>query len=366
VKSLKIKAESFNEWKDPCNKGVSHCSFLVKIKDLPNQSLIPIDSINTRRQNLLSPVARKIVHSAKIDPNLFHLKAKGMTVYARNFKHKDGFVELNLSKFDGLGDGAHSFLSCIEAVKQTRGATDSYIQVSVISGLSEKSQKASCLFRNTSVANKELTRHSYQGHFDILKDSLKNEPYADKISYVENDKKEINPRWIISLLSLFVYEKKNIKDCVISKEKVLKEFIKKQKNLNKEYYLVAEVAKELIDLYEFTICKLSKINSKENLDESESLFKSKKSGKSKTKFKNISLDFSVSDSAVFPILSTFSDNVTWNGSKFVVKNKGKIKKEISDKAYDYYKNIISFLNLFHGNVYKMTVSRDFWNSFKEI
>lgn len=366
MKSIKVKAEHFNEWKDPCNKGVNHCSFLVKIKDLPNQSIIPIDPINTRKQNLLSPVARKIVHSAKIEPKLFHLKAKGMTVYARNFSYKDGFVELNLSKFDGLGDGAHSFLSCIEAVKQTRGDTESYIQVSVVSGLSEKNQKDSCLYRNTSVANKEMTRHNYQGHFDILKDSLGKEPYADRISYVENDKKEINPRWIVSLISLFVYERKNIRDCVVSKEKVLKEFIRKQKNLNKEYYSIAEVSKDLIDLYEFTFCELSKINSKKNLDESELLFKSKKNGTNKTKFKNLSVDFSVSDSAVFPILCAFSENVIWNGSKFVLKDKGKIKKTISKKAESYYKNIISFLDRFHGNVYRMTTSRDFWNSFKAI
>jgi hypothetical protein len=366
VKSLKIKAESFNEWKDPCNKGVVHCSFLVKIKDLPNQSIIPIDSINTRKQNLHSPVARKIVHSAKIEPGLFHLKAKGMTVYARNFRHKDGFVELNLSDFDGLGDGAHSFLSCIEAVKQTRGATDSYIQVSVISGLSEKNQKDSCLYRNTSVANKELTRQNYQGHFDSLKNSLRNESYSDRISYVENDKKEINPRWIISLLSLFVYEKKNIKDCVISKEKVLKEFIKKQKNLRKEYYSIADVAKEIIDLYEFAFCELSKANAKKNLDENELLFKSKKSGKTKTKFKGLTVNFSVSDSVIFPILYAFSDSIVWNGSKFVVKNKGKIKKEISKKSLRYYKNTIAFLNRFHGNVYRMTISRDFWSSFGDI
>lgn len=362
MKSVKIKAEFFREWSDPCSSKVSHCSFLVKLKDLPTQSILPVEPVNTRKQDISSKVAKKIINSAKIEPNLFHLKGKGMTVYSRKFNFKEGFVTLSLSENDGLGDGAHSFLSSIEAVKQTRGDIESYISVNVISGLNKTVQKQSSLYRNTSIANKDLTRHNYQGHFDLLKSSIENEVYSDMVSYIENDNKELNPRWLISIISLFVYNNKNLKDCLFNREKVLKEFISSQKNLKKEYYSIAGASREIFELYDFIWAQLESVHSKDLDDSCSGLFK-EKSGWVRP-FSRKKCKFSVHDAVIFPILASFSNFVVWNGKEFVVKNKSKIKAKIVKNSSRYYRLASESFKTCNYSEYRMATSKEYWSCYK--
>lgn len=355
-------AKNFTNWSDPLNCRVSHCSFLVKLKDLPGQSIIPIDQVNTRLPDVASKVAKKIVSSAKVDQTMFHLKGKGLTIYVRKFSHKKGVVSLLLSELDGLGDGAHSYLSSLEAVKQTRGEINSYIQVNVISGLDQVRQKESSLYRNTSIANKDLTIHNYQGHFDLLKSSIENEVYSGMVSYIENDNKELNPRWLISILSLFVYNKKNLKDCLFSREKVLKEFIRSQKNLKKEYHSIAGASREIFELYDFIWAQLESVHSKELDDSCSGLFK-EKSGWVRP-FSRKKCKFSVHDAVIFPILASFSNFVVWNGKEFVVKNKSKIKAKIVKNSSRYYRLASESFKTCNYSEYRMATSKEYWSCYK--
>lgn len=358
--TISLKAMSFNKWNDPCDNKVRHCSFIVKIKDLPNQSILPVEPVNTRKQDVGSKVARKIISSAKIEPSLFHLKGKGMTFYVRKFEFKKGVVSLFLSEDDGLGDGAHSFLSSLEAVKQTRGDIESCISVNVISGLDKAVQRQSSLYRNTSIANKDLTRHNYQGHFDLLKNAIENEVYSDMVSYIENDNKELNPRWLISILSLFVYNNKNLKDCLSNREKVLKEFISSQKNLKKEYYSIAGASREIFELYDFIWAQLESVHSKELDNSCSGLFK-EKSGWVRP-FSRKKCKFSVPDSVIFPILASFSDFVIWNGKEFAVKNKSEIKAKIVKNSGRYYRLASESFKTCNYSEYRMAASREYWKS----
>jgi hypothetical protein len=361
MRSVSLKVESFTSWIDPCNNKIKHCSFLVKLKDLPNQSILPIEPINTRKQDIGSVVARGIISSAKLEPNIFHLKGKGMTLYARNFEFKSGRLSLFLSKNDGLGDGAHSFLSSLEAVKQTRGDIDSYISVTVISGLDEPAQKKSSLYRNTSIANKELTKHNYRGDFDSLKNSIKNETYSDLVSYVENDNKEINSRWLVSMLSLFVYNDKKQKDCISRREKVLNDFVLSQKNLKKEYFSITGVAPEIFSLYDLICSELEKTHLKKMDPACDNIFKEK--SRLVRTFSRKKCLYDISDCIVFPILASFRSNIVWDGLKFCIKNKDQIRSSIKKKSGIYYNLVARNLRNSGFNEYRLISDPEFWKSF---
>ena len=70
--SVKVPVFGYAEWEDPCNRKVKHCRFYVRIKDLPVG--LPIDPVNTRKQNINQKVYQGVVRSAVMTPDKFHFQ----------------------------------------------------------------------------------------------------------------------------------------------------------------------------------------------------------------------------------------------------------------------------------------------------
>lgn len=363
--SVKIPVFGFAQWKDPCDSRVTHCRFYVRIRDLPIG--LPIDPVNTRKQNINQKVYQGVVRSAVMTPNKFHHQNNGMLVLVRSFDYKAGYASLCFGKNDGVGDGAHSYLSCIEANKRTGGVAEGYITFNVTAGLTKKVQKKVCLFRNTSVANKIQTRYNYEGYFDVIKKSISGCNFADRISYKENEKKkQLQARFLVSLLSLYVYDKKSITDCYFNKAKVLDYFVNSQKRNNKDYEKIARLAKDIFSLYELIGQSIAEVHAAKNNPTGELVFRvAKGSGRFVLPFSGKRTKVKAVDAVIFPILASLSSEMELNNNGFKWKDLSKTRAKVQKNAEFYYNKICNYLIHNNGDTQNLGRNADFWSIFKK-
>ena len=362
--SVKVPVFGYAEWEDPCNRKVKHCRFYVRIKDLPVG--LPIDPVNTRKQNINQKVYQGVVRSAVMTPDKFHFQNNGMLVLVRSFDHKEGLATLNFGKNDGVGDGAHSYLSCVEANKRTGGVSEGYITFNVISGLENRVQKRVCLFRNTSMSNRVQTRYNYEGYFDLIKREIQRNSFASKVSYKENEKKKpIQARFLVSLLSLFVYDKKNLVDCYFNKAKVLDYFVRSQKRNNTEYFKIVKLAKDIFELYELIGQEVSRVHLEENNQFGDLVFRQAKgSGRFVLPFSGKKTKVKAVDSVIFPILASLQSEINYNDSgSFSWKDFGKTRAKVKKNAKKYYSLVCNYIADNKGDTQNLGRMTDFWAIF---
>ena len=326
--TVKIAVKHFMQWDDPFNGKVKHCRFYVPIKKLP--AGLPIDPVNTRPQNIKQKLYQNVVRTATNKPEQFHHNNNGMFVIVRSFKKiSSEYVELTFGPKDGIGDGAHSYLSCLEANNRT-GGCEGFISFNVVSQLDEKTLKQSCLARNSSVANKTFTRYNYEGHFDFIKNTISNQLYANLVSYRENEgNKRIPVRNLISAASLFAQEDTaDYNPSVLSylnKTYTLAKYIETQKENPKQngYAKTQNILNDIYFLYDYislAICKVheEKTLKTQNTLNSDFVRASKTKAGTKFYFMNILNKYSCNEAVIFPILGAIK-------SQTMVDKRGNLK-----------------------------------------
>lgn len=305
MKDIVLNVKNVVKSTDPYNKGVETTSFYVELKDLPTG--LPVDTINTRKQNINQSIYKKIIDGAISSPSQFHLKNSGMLIFSRKCtlvgKTK---VKLTLGETDGVGDGGHTYKCIQEANKLSGGIKNGYVRIQVISGLETKSQKKVCLARNTSIANTESTIFNHNGHYDSLKSAFSDLPYFENIAFKQNEKKPIDVRLLVSILSIFVYDKANIRDCYFNKSKVLRFYVE-----NKDKYKeTVKIASTVFSLYDLTKTTLSQIHEKEqNSKIGSKYFSQKKIGLFDLKFSDSKIKYNPHELIVFLTLSNLRGKI---------------------------------------------------------
>jgi hypothetical protein len=305
MKDIVLTVKNVVKSTDPYNKGVETTSFYVELKDLP--SGLPVDTINTRKQNINQSIYKKIIDGAISSPNQFHLKNSGMLIFSRKcVSIGENKLKLTLGQTDGVGDGGHTYKCIQEANKLSGGIKNGFVRIQVISGLETKSQKKVCLARNTSIANTESTIFNHNGHYDSLKKAFSELPYFGDIAFKQNEKKPIDVRLLVSILSIFVYDKNNLRDCYFNKSKVLRFFVD-----NKEKY--SETVKNsgtIFSLYDLTKTSLSEIHEKEqNSKIGSKYFSQKKTGLFDLKFSENKIKYNPHELIVFLTLSNLRGKI---------------------------------------------------------
>ncbi|OGX18436.1 MAG: hypothetical protein A3K83_03280, partial [Omnitrophica WOR_2 bacterium RBG_13_44_8b] len=269
----------------------------------------------------------------------FHLKNKGITVLAHSVEYSADkrYVTVYLNEDNGIVDGAHTYEIVLKAKNEDNCPGGQYVKFEIITGI--PLDKAVDITRglNTAVQVQEASLANLQHKFDWIKETIEGEPYAGKVAYKQNEKKDFDIRDLIGLLTLFNVEHpelkgKNPKEAYVSKAKCLKLY----QNNQKSYEMLKSILKDILYLHDYIHINSRKLYNEKKGGKAgamKGVFEQKEKGNFKFIFINSENKYKLFSGTLYPILGAM---------RFLVE-----KKE-GDDAYTWkfktFKEVISFFD----------------------
>jgi hypothetical protein len=269
---LTIKPEHVRKITDPSNQFETYYA-LCPVEKVPD---IPVEETNPREQNLKSKVAKEIRNSLlNLDGN-FHLLNRGITVSvsSASYDNKTERLRIELEEPDVHGnvDGGHTQ----RVIRETVGGSEweaarqrkieigeeikpQYVRYEIIAGLAHNMLVNLAEARNTSAQVKEFSLDNMRGEFDWLKEQIP--LFEPVIVYQEFEKKPINVRDVIAILTLFnvaLFPNNSTQfptQAYSSKAKPLEWFVEKQET----YRSLRPILKDILELYDYVRAKAKEI-----------------------------------------------------------------------------------------------------------
>jgi hypothetical protein len=233
-----LKAEFSRRYPDPLNVAesdtdynIEHHVLLCRALDIP--SGIP-KKPNPRQQDVDRGIYKTITASLEnhAEP-FFHLKNKGITILASRIEYSEDkkVATVFWREDDGIVDGGHTYEIILAAQSRGTCPENQYVKLEILTGVPREMNVEIAEGLNTGMQVQQISLANLKGKFEWIRDTLKGRPYADKISYVENEEGEIDIREVISLMTLFANDLfpaeqgKHPKDAYVSKARCLKLFL---------------------------------------------------------------------------------------------------------------------------------------------
>lgn len=181
---------------------------LVNMKDLPEN--MPLD-VNPRVPKMGTNVAKRLIH-AVIEPETdFYINNRGIVVSAKSlsFNSTDSEVTIDIGDQDdendrfnyGILDGGHTYTAIIQNRDKIPDDIEKYVRMEVITNVINITRLSDA--RNTYVQVSDIALFNLEDSFDSVRDAIKNEIYADKIAYKDNENKPINISELLRLMYAF-------------------------------------------------------------------------------------------------------------------------------------------------------------------
>lgn len=205
VSTINLRAKYARRMPDPIDPKKEHHFMWVAAHDLPEA--FPVKP-NPRPSNtdlsVYQEVRDSFLNKTGATPYTFHLKNKGLDIIASHVKTVDKeMYEIGFNTREGLANGKHTF----EVMKENAEKVgDQYVLVKITTNVHPEFIAEMAMGLNTSVQVHSESILNQKGAFDWIKEVVKSEPYADKISYVENLKLPMDIRELISIMVLFNIE----------------------------------------------------------------------------------------------------------------------------------------------------------------
>lgn len=319
-----FEVKTYKDLGNPYGKeGQKMIYLFVHAKDLPeNFSFGP----NPREQNMKTSVAKKIISSLQEGTEQFYVKNRGIAIHAKDIKFipSKSIVELDLPDNDmyGVLDGGHSYKAILENRKISKDGSfecvNEFVKIEVIIGAEDYFEQLAAS-RNTSVQVTDSTIAELEKKFDFIKDVLNKKPYFDKISFKQNEQKDIEVIDILRLMYAFNLEKFPDHTTVgvsayTSPKAVLNDFLADVKTAEatrskSEYEAIAKILPEIIQLYDLIekeaglkykeATKTGKYGAIKGVDGTEG------DKKHHSKFFGEKIDYKSPIGFIFPIISSF-------------------------------------------------------------
>lgn len=327
-----FKVQTYKDLGNPYNRSGQKMIYLfVHAKDLPEKlSFGP----NPREQNMNTSVAKKIIGSLQEGTEQFYVKNRGITIHAKDIKFipSKSIVELDLPDNDmyGVLDGGHSYRAILENRKVSKDGEEKeivneFVKIEVIIGAEDYFEQLAAS-RNTSVQVTDSTIAELEKRFEFIKRVLKDKLYLDKISFKQNEQKDIEVVDILRLMYAFNLAKFPDHTSVgvsayTSPKAVLNDFLtdvkKAEENDTKsEYEAIAEILPEILELYDLIekeagfrykeATKTGKYGAIKGVDGTEG------GKKHYSKFTAEKIDYKSPIGFIFPIISSFKALVDKN------------------------------------------------------
>lgn len=316
---------------------------ICDVKDIPKD--IPMET-NPREQKLNTAVAKKIRTSLISErSNNFYLLNRGLTLSAKSIKYdnKNDLVTIEFEDYDVHGniDGGHTYKIILEE-QDNLDYGEQFVKIEVLTGIEDIFQELAAA-RNTSVQVQDKSIAELENRFDIIKKSIENEPYLNRIYFKENENGDIDVADIISILNLFnidKYPNKN-ENPIISytgKGQCIKNYINTHKEygdaLENPYTKMSQIIPDIFKLYDHLEKNMKKFYSNGISNKKYGLVTGvtpRKDGKEtfKTKFYKEDIDYLTPNGFIYPILGAFRALLRKNENRYYEWKRDPI--EVMDK-----------------------------------
>ena len=246
----------------PSNKGITTYYTWVNFKELPED--IPLD-VNPREPKMNTAVAKKLLNAVVSTDDLnFDINNRGIVITAKEFKFDTSSNTIILNLGDdklryGILDGGHTYTAIMNKRHELPSDIDKFVKLEIIIGDSlDVSGLADA--RNRSAQVSDVALFELDDKFDFIKDSIRDQPYADDIAIKDFENKSIPIEELLKLM--FAFNIKRFPDgntapvsAYSGKAAVFRDFKKEIDNeLNSNtiniYRELAPFLPNLVDLYE--------------------------------------------------------------------------------------------------------------------
>lgn len=185
---------------------------LANMRDLPEN--IPMD-VNPRVPKMGTNVAKRLVHAVVEPETDFYINNRGIVISAQTFSFNsaNSEVTIDLGNQDdendrfvyGILDGGHTYTAIMQNRDKIPQDIEKYVRIEVITNALNITRLSDA--RNTSVQVSDIALFNLEDSFEDVHEAIRNEPYADKIAYKDNDNKPINVSELLRLLYAFDIKK---------------------------------------------------------------------------------------------------------------------------------------------------------------
>lgn len=205
--SFTIKTEHVRTVASPSVPGVKSIFAWVNLQAVPEG--IPTD-VNPRTVNMRTSQARKLQESVRSEDRHFDLLNRGMTLVAEDarFSQKEKELVVTFGDTDeggqpryGLLDGGHTYRAILDNRDDIPEGVDKYVRMEIIIG-DGIDVAAISEGRNTSVQVSDIALFNLSERFDFIEKAVKEQPWADKVAYRDNETKAGKEFGVIELLRL--------------------------------------------------------------------------------------------------------------------------------------------------------------------
>ena len=185
---------------------------LVNMKDLPEN--IPLD-VNPRVPKMGTNVAKRLINAVVEPETDFYINNRGIVISAKSliFNSTDSEVTIDIGNQDdendkynyGILDGGHTYTAIIQNRDRIPTDIEKYVRMEVITNVINITRLSDA--RNTSVLVSDIALFNLEDSFENVRDAIKNEIYAEKIAYKDNENKPINISELLRLMYAFDIDK---------------------------------------------------------------------------------------------------------------------------------------------------------------
>lgn len=300
---------------------VADTKMYILICDINNLPVGLSTETNPRQQNMKTKVAKKIQDSLLDGEfNDFYLLNRGILISASgiefNQKNREVSISFDDNKVHGIVDGGHTYKAIIE--NREFAEEQQFVKIEVLVGIENIFERLAGA-RNTSVQVKDKSLAELENKFNMIKDGLTNEIFANNIAYKENEDLDIMIDDIISILNMFDIDRYNGTSNPVcsysSKGKCIKNYLEHYEEFTESpsnpYNKMKTIMPEIFSLFTTLEYKIGEYYSESITDSNGKYGRTKGVEISTTKKKykgmisNENIKYKSPKSFLYPILSAF-------------------------------------------------------------
>lgn len=319
---IEFKVVSFKRMDNPYDQKSARTKFLcyVNVKDIPDEFGNWMNT-NPREQKLSTNVAKAIAESLLNNKKDFHELNRGIVLSASKVKFdnqtKKATITFEDERLHGNIDGGHTLRIILQ--NKNKLLHEKYVFLEIFTGIENTVELAEA--RNTSVQVTQASIEELKQSFECIKNCIKNEKYANRIAYKQNELQEektiIDIREVIAILNMFnqrLYpndEPNNISHPIQSytgKETSLNNYLKIEKtDRDKIIENMSPIIPTIFKLWEMVETEFDQKGKK-----AKKIYKTKKYSKynngeivNKSLFGDTELDYYVPRGLLYPLIGSF-------------------------------------------------------------
>ncbi len=323
-RTLTFKVQSFRRIPNPYLKtenGEKNAEMYIAIcdvKDIPDS--FPMDT-NPREQKMTTNVAKKIKESLLNTSELnFYLLNRGILLSAKDVSYSNYSNEMTVTFEDcevhGNVDGGHTYKTILQYRDQL-DPKQQYVKIEILTGIEGIFQSLAAA-RNTSVQVQDKSIAELEDRFDIIKNTLANEPYISRVFFKENDNGDIDVADLLALLNMFNISRYDGMssfpiNSYSSKKKCIDLYIADHKQYGEStenpYIKMVNIMPDIFRLYDAIETNMNKFYREKNPNGKYGSTKGVQVPKANqefySKFLNNTLDLASPNGFIYPILGAF-------------------------------------------------------------